>query len=117
MLNVSQIRKLLNLLNFVKKTIKTLGCNVGNVTLHIAKNFKPKKCVGIDIDTQLIFSARKNIRYFMDKIENEKKNPEIVDETLITNSSTIFPKNVYFMQVKYFFKSFNIKLSLVYFLI
>ncbi len=109
MLNVSQIRKLLNLLNLLnlkKKNIKTLGCNVGNVTLHIAKNFKPKKCVGIDIDTQLIFSARKNIRFFMDKIENEKKNPEIVDETLITNSSTIFPKNVYFMQVKYFLKLF-----------
>ncbi len=73
------------------------------MTLHIAKNFKPKKCVGIDIDTQLIYSARKNIRYYMDKIENERnKYPiscEIVYGSLMTQSSSFFPNNVHFIQV------------------
>ena len=87
------------------KLIKlNLGCNVGHITLQIAKKFEPKKVVGIDIDVQLIYAARKNIRYYVDKMENEKNNYpiscEIVYGSLMTQSSSLFPKNVYFIQVK-----------------
>jgi 7SK snRNA methylphosphate capping enzyme len=70
--------------------------------LQIAKNFEPKKIVGMDIDVKLIYAARKNIRFYMDKIENEKnKYPiscEIVHGSLMTQ---LFPKNVYFIQVNF----------------
>lgn len=49
----------------------------------------------------MIFSARKNIRNYMDSIENEKNKYPISFQlnygSLMTQSA--FPKNVYFMQV------------------
>lgn len=87
---------------FKDKNVLDIGCNVGHVTLQIAKNFEPKKIVGMDIDVKLIYAARKNIRFYMDKIENEKnKYPiscEIVHGSLMTQ---LFPKNVYFIQGDY----------------
>ena len=57
----------------------------------------------MDIDVKLIYTARKNIRFYMDKVENEKKkypiSCNIVHGSLMTQSSLYFPKNVYFIQV------------------
>lgn len=47
---------------FAGKTCLDIGCNTGHVTLHIAKEFLPRKIVGIDIDGNLIGIARKNIK-------------------------------------------------------
>lgn len=47
---------------FLNKTILDIGCNVGQVTCYVARNFSPKKIVGLDIDAELIKSAKRNIR-------------------------------------------------------
>lgn len=52
---------------FEKKSVLDIGCNVGYLTLSIAKEFEPTRIVGIDIDAQLVGVARKNIRHYCDK--------------------------------------------------
>ena len=47
---------------FLNKTVLDIGCNVGQVTCYVARNFAPKKIVGLDIDSELIKSAKRNIR-------------------------------------------------------
>uniref|UniRef100_A0A915Q6R6 RNA methyltransferase n=1 Tax=Setaria digitata TaxID=48799 RepID=A0A915Q6R6_9BILA len=52
---------------FEKKSVLDIGCNVGYLTLSIAKEFQPRNIVGIDIDAHLVGVARKNIRHYCDK--------------------------------------------------
>ena len=54
---------------FFNKTVLDIGCNVGYVTCFIACNFNPKKIVGIDIDPELIKSAKKNIRNYLENVD------------------------------------------------
>ena len=42
------------------------GCNVGYLTLSIARDYSPRRILGIDIDEHLIGVARKNIRHYCD---------------------------------------------------
>ena len=90
---------------FKDKCVLDIGCNVGHVTLHIARHFEPKKIVGIDIDAQLIFSARKNIRHYINKIENEQNKYPISFQmtygSLMSEKSLFFPNNICFMQQDY----------------
>lgn len=50
---------------FADKDVLDIGCNVGHVTLTIARDFDPHQIVGIDIDKNLIKSAIKNIRHYV----------------------------------------------------
>lgn len=50
---------------FEGKCVLDIGCNVGNMTLSLAKDYQPLKIIGMDIDSKLIALARKNIRLFM----------------------------------------------------
>ncbi|XP_041034745.1 7SK snRNA methylphosphate capping enzyme-like [Carcharodon carcharias] len=50
---------------FRGKDILDLGCNSGHLTLSIAKDLKPSRIVGVDIDGGLVHSARQNIRHFL----------------------------------------------------
>ncbi|XP_078284367.1 7SK snRNA methylphosphate capping enzyme-like isoform X2 [Rhinoraja longicauda] len=50
---------------FQGKDILDLGCNSGHLTLSIAKDLKPSRIVGVDIDGGLVHSARQNIRHFL----------------------------------------------------
>lgn len=43
---------------FLNKHVLDVGCNVGHVTLAIARDFKPSKITGIDIDSELIRQAK-----------------------------------------------------------
>ncbi|KAM3719474.1 putative RNA methyltransferase Y17G7B.18 [Dirofilaria immitis] len=52
---------------FAKKSVLDIGCNVGYLTLSIAKEYQPRNIVGIDIDAHLVGVARKNIRHYCDK--------------------------------------------------
>lgn len=49
---------------FENKDILDIGCNIGHITLTIARDYSPKKIVGIDIDKSLIKIAKKNVRYY-----------------------------------------------------
>nr|CAB3263757.1 7SK snRNA methylphosphate capping enzyme-like [Phallusia mammillata] len=49
---------------FKEKDVLDVGCNVGHLTLLIARDFEPRKIVGVDIDDNLIKVARTNIRHY-----------------------------------------------------
>jgi len=51
---------------FEHKDVLDIGCNVGHVTLTIARDFKPRTIVGVDIDGLLVGIARKNVRHYID---------------------------------------------------
>ncbi|XP_056359478.1 7SK snRNA methylphosphate capping enzyme [Oenanthe melanoleuca] len=50
---------------FAGKEVLDVGCNVGHLTLSIAKRWAPARVVGLDIDGRLIRSARQNIRHYL----------------------------------------------------
>lgn len=50
---------------FQGKAVLDLGCNVGHVTLTIARDFNPQVITGIDIDPSLIKAAKNNLRYYV----------------------------------------------------
>lgn len=50
---------------FQGKAVLDLGCNVGHVTLAIARDFNPHVITGIDIDPSLIKAAKNNLRYYV----------------------------------------------------
>ena len=43
------------------KDVLDIGCNSGHLTLLVARDLKPRKIVGVDIDEKLISLAQKNI--------------------------------------------------------
>lgn len=49
---------------FQNKDILDIGCNVGHMTITVARNFAPKSILGIDIDQSLIVRARRNLSMF-----------------------------------------------------
>ena len=50
---------LLNKELFKGKDVLDIGCNTGQVTVRIAKEFEPRRIVGIDIDDSLVQTAWK----------------------------------------------------------
>lgn len=50
---------------FRGKDILDIGCNVGHMTITVARNLAPKSILGIDIDKNLIARARKNLSMFV----------------------------------------------------
>lgn len=49
---------------FKDKDILDIGCNVGHMTIGVARNLQPKSIVGIDVDKDLIARARRNLSFF-----------------------------------------------------
>ncbi|CAD5229631.1 unnamed protein product [Bursaphelenchus okinawaensis] len=93
---------------FTGKNVLDIGCNAGNLTLSIAREFEPSSILGIDIDPHLIAAARKNIRHFYDKdVKTVNRfpasfalrfGPICVPPTASTDS---YPNNVWFKQENY----------------
>ena len=101
----------LNSSMFAGKDVLDLGCNIGHITLTIAKEFEPKKIVGVDIDGNLINVARKNIRRYLSK-EKSSMFPvsmQVCYGPLFGQGSndTSFPNNVTFRKVRQFLKLTN----------
>ena len=87
---------------FEGKTCLDIGCNVGHLTLWIAKYFKARKMKGVDIDCNLIHAAKNNITHYVgddgvdencksspeDKVDNERTNNcEKAGENLDTDNT------------------------------
>jgi len=64
-----------------------IGCNVGHVTLKIAKDFLPEKIVGLDIDENLIRVAKKNIRHYLDTNKESKQNAQMQIKSSVNSES------------------------------
>ncbi|XP_045161582.2 7SK snRNA methylphosphate capping enzyme-like [Mercenaria mercenaria] len=102
---------------FDGKRVLDIGCNVGNLTLSLAKDYHPSKIVGIDIDPKLVALARKNIRLFMSSnvtdttkfpISNVLNYGPIIAPPVSqkeSNKQANFPHNVLFMQGNFVLES------------
>ncbi|KAK0415579.1 hypothetical protein QR680_012009 [Steinernema hermaphroditum] len=88
---------------FLCKSVLDIGCNVGFLTLEIAKNYGPRRVVGIDIDDHLVGVARKNIRHYCDKgVEFSGKFPASFQQPPEAGDFTVkFPDNVWFHKENY----------------
>lgn len=100
---------------FAGKDILDLGCNSGHLTLSIAKDLKPSRIVGVDIDGGLVHSARQNIRHFLseDVLPSRKqhahfpvslakcKGPIAAPPVALDRRLPHFPNNVTFVQGNY----------------
>ncbi len=96
---------------FENLEVLDIGCNVGNVTLAVARDFKPKSIVGMDIDPKLIGAARKNIRHFLSKDFTKKEagkfpvsmeacyGPIVGPAIREATDDSSFPNNVAFVTV------------------
>uniref|UniRef100_A0A0M3IG99 RNA methyltransferase n=1 Tax=Ascaris lumbricoides TaxID=6252 RepID=A0A0M3IG99_ASCLU len=97
---------------FQKKAVLDVGCNAGYITLSIAKDFEPRRILGIDIDDHLIGVARKNIRHYCDgdtaikgsfPASFARRYGPISAHS--TKFSTAFPDNVWFRRQNYVLES------------
>ncbi|KAI5710154.1 hypothetical protein M8J75_006149 [Diaphorina citri] len=50
---------------FHKKDVLDIGCNIGHITLTVARDFNANSIVGLDIDKHLIKVARTNIKHYV----------------------------------------------------
>ncbi|KAI6224287.1 RNA methyltransferase [Aphelenchoides fujianensis] len=82
---------------FYKRAVLDVGCNIGLVTITLAKEFEPRRCVGIDIDPALVGIARKNIRHYCG--EGVELAGGKIPKPKATDGETFpkFPNNVWFV--------------------
>lgn len=115
---------------FYGKDVLDIGCNIGHITLTVARDFGARSVTGIDIDKTLINVARKNVKHYVNCVQSpastedgdQKKDYDAnyfpismlinygpVDIPGITknNDHKGFPYNVTFVQVSLFFNSKN----------
>ena len=55
---------------FHEKDILDIGCNIGHVTLTIARDFGARSVVGLDIDRKLIGIARNNVKHYINRVDS-----------------------------------------------
>nr|XP_039266667.1 7SK snRNA methylphosphate capping enzyme-like [Styela clava] len=97
---------------FKDKDVLDIGCNAGHLTLLIARDYEPRKIVGIDIDDSLIRTARNNIRHYASARKSSTKFPSSMAisfgplacppiETGKDETTAAFPNNINFFQGNY----------------
>lgn len=72
---------------FRGKTMLDIGCNVGHMTVAVAKKLQPKTIVGIDIDSHLIARARHNLSLYV-KLPAETSSDQIQSVSEVHGRST-----------------------------
>ncbi|XP_076364937.1 LOW QUALITY PROTEIN: 7SK snRNA methylphosphate capping enzyme-like [Tachypleus tridentatus] len=101
---------------FENKDVLDIGCNVGHLTLSLAKDYNPRKIIGLDIDEQLIRVARRNVRHYI--TAELSKGAEFPISMLLCHGPIAaaalpgrqdkpshFPNNVFFIQGNYVLES------------
>ncbi|GFV98859.1 7SK snRNA methylphosphate capping enzyme [Trichonephila clavipes] len=97
---------------FEGKDILDIGCNTGQLTLHIARYWHPNKIFGIDIDKKLIDKAQQKIRFKLsEEIAVGHDFPEYMASMYgplsklvksVSKSRREFPNNVTFFEELWF---------------
>lgn len=65
---------------FQGKDVLDLGCNSGHLTLYIAKILRPARILGLDIDSDLVHAARKNIRHYLSELQTQEARRAMQEE-------------------------------------
>uniref|UniRef100_A0A224YSI3 RNA methyltransferase n=1 Tax=Rhipicephalus zambeziensis TaxID=60191 RepID=A0A224YSI3_9ACAR len=97
---------------FRGRDVLDIGCNVGHLTLSLARDFAPRKVIGLDIDGGLIRAARRNVRHYLTAaLAGEMRFPvsmaichgPIAAAALPGRQaeSVAFPNNVFFVEGNY----------------
>ncbi|XP_077510834.1 7SK snRNA methylphosphate capping enzyme-like [Amblyomma americanum] len=97
---------------FRGRDVLDIGCNVGHLTLSLARDFEPRKVIGLDIDGGLIRAARRNVRHYLTAaLAGEMRFPvsmaichgPIAAAALPGQQaeSVAFPNNVFFVEGNY----------------
>lgn len=76
---------------YENKDILDIGCNIGHITLSVARDFRARSITGIDIDQKLISIARKNIKHYVKTVESPRPDEAQVARISETKSSEFFP--------------------------
>ena len=82
---------------FKNKICLDIGCNSGEITSAIARKFLPKSIIGIDIDNNLIESAKKKLRNLC--LHGKASTTFLVPRSVAVNKSesrVSFPYNISF---------------------
>ncbi|CAK9799325.1 7SK snRNA methylphosphate capping enzyme [Anthophora quadrimaculata] len=61
---------------FFGKDVLDIGCNIGHITLSVARDFSAHSVTGIDIDRTLINIARKNIKHYVNCVQSPAGNED-----------------------------------------
>ncbi|XP_018568030.1 probable RNA methyltransferase Y17G7B.18 isoform X2 [Anoplophora glabripennis] len=100
---------------FENKDILDIGCNIGHITLSVARDFRARSITGIDIDQKLISIARKNIKHYVKTVESPRPDEAQVARLSEAKSSFHdkpkgrgFPNNVTFKQCNYILEDDNL---------
>lgn len=75
---------------FKQKDVLDIGCNVGLMTLAIAKLLSPKSITGVDIDRKLINIARNKLKKFV-AVPDSLKDTDLTTETAKRHRPECFP--------------------------
>ncbi|XP_053983575.1 7SK snRNA methylphosphate capping enzyme-like isoform X1 [Hylaeus volcanicus] len=59
---------------FIGKDVLDIGCNIGHITLSVARDFSARSVTGIDIDRTLINIARKNVKRYVNCVQSPAGN-------------------------------------------
>lgn len=78
---------------FYGKDILDIGCNIGHITLSVARDFAARSVTGIDIDKKLINIARKNVKHYVSCVQSpastEGGDPKEYDANYFPDSMRI----------------------------
>ncbi|XP_053500194.1 7SK snRNA methylphosphate capping enzyme isoform X2 [Ictalurus furcatus] len=62
---------------FRGKKVLDVGCNIGHMTLAIAKNWSPSHILGLDIDGGVVHAARQNLRHFLSELQKQEVRQDV----------------------------------------
>lgn len=79
-----------NLHLFKNKDVLDIGCNVGLMTLAVAKLLSPKSIVGVDIDRKLINLARNKLKKYV-AVPSNLAEGDLAAETVKRHRTECFP--------------------------
>lgn len=74
---------------FEGKHVLDLGCNSGHLTLYIAKMLRPTRILGLDIDSDLVHAARKNIRHYLSELQTQESRRATQERKSIKQEESI----------------------------
>ncbi|XP_077276603.1 7SK snRNA methylphosphate capping enzyme [Temnothorax americanus] len=77
---------------FLLKDILDIGCNIGHITLSVARDFGAKSVTGIDIDRTLINIARKNVKHYVNCVQSPASNED--NDKRDSSDASFFPMSM-----------------------
>ncbi|KAL6437527.1 hypothetical protein ACFW04_004162 [Cataglyphis niger] len=77
---------------FLRKDILDIGCNIGHITLSVARDFGAKSVTGIDIDRTLINIARKNVKHYVNCVQSPASNED--NDKRDSSDASFFPMSM-----------------------